>query len=764
MGADGSLTFDTKILTDGFSAGVHKLGSIAKSGLAVLGTAVAGSIAAFGALTKASLDSVASLEQNVGGVETLFKKSADTVIANAKKAYETAGLSANEYMSTVTSFSASLLQSLSGDTEKAASYADRAIVDMSDNANKMGTSMESIQNAYQGFAKQNYTMLDNLKLGYGGTKEEMQRLVKDASKMTDVQKELGVTVDESSLSFGNIVNAISVMQKSMGIAGTTAEEAATTIEGSMNSAKAAWDNFMNGTISAEDFAKTINVAAENIVKNLEEIVPRLVQTIPIAAGAIFDQVTASMQEHSADMIQSGSQLLTDLVTEIAQSTPVVIDAGADVIDTLIQNIESSAPDLSGTGMQIVDSLVSGIVRVGGSLLSAGAQIVSNLLSGLSESAPSIAEQAGVIISSLVSGIQSNVPQMLTAAADAIASFASGIGEQLPTLVPQALQMVVTLADAVISNIPTIVNAGISLLTGLVQGIINALPTLISEGPRIINEFADAIYSAVGQLITTAGKLIIDFGKGLIDQIPLIKQHALDILMAIINVMSLSKMLSLGKSLMSSLGNGIKSMAGAVRSAGSNIITNLVNGIKAFATHPVTTMKSIATNALNTFKNLDWRGIGSHIISGIVNGLKAGAGAIVSAAQNVAKSALDSAKNFLGIKSPSRRFRDEVGKMMALGIGVGFEDNLPEEDIETSLDNVIKRANSRVRKVTAESPSMTENVVRNVTNNYTDSGIDYKKLKKAQKEAMDEANKRPIVLNGRVINREIRNWKGGPVLA
>lgn len=717
MGNDGSLTFDTKILTDGFSAGVNKLGNIAKTGLAVLGSAVVGGVTAFGALTKASLDSVASLEQNIGGVETLFKKSADTVIANAKKAYETAGLSANDYMSTVTSFSASLLQSLGGDTKKAADYADRAIVDMSDNANKMGTSMESIQNAYQGFAKQNYTMLDNLKLGYGGTKEEMKRLVKDASKMTDVQKELGITVDESSLSFGNIVNAISVMQKSMGIAGTTAEEAATTIEGSMNSAKAAWDNFMNGTISAEDFSKTINVAAENIVKNLEEIVPRLVQTIPIAAGAIFDQVTASMQEHSADMIQSGSQLLTDLVSGIAQSTPAVIDAGAEVVDTLIQNIESSTPDLSGTGMQIVESLVSGIVRVGGSLFSAGAQIVSNLLSGLSESAPSIAEQAGVLISSLVSGIQSNVPQMLTAAADAIASFASGIGEQLPTLVPQALQMVVTLADAVISNIPTIVNAGISLLTGLVQGIINSLPTLISEGPRIINEFANAIYSAVGQLITTAGKLIIDFGKGLIAQIPLIKKHALDILMAIINMMSLSKMLSLGKSLISSLGNGIKSMFGSISSAGSGVISSLVNGIKALATHPVTTLKSIATNALNSFKGISWGTVGSNIINGIISGLKAAAGNLVTAAVNAAKDALNAVKNWLGIKSPSRRFRDEVGKMMALGVGVGFEDNLPEDEIESSLDKTLKSAKKRVVRIETGKTSVT-----GTTNNYDNRNV------------------------------------------
>lgn len=217
MGYDGTLKFNTEILEKGFSAGVKKLGSVAKTGLTVVGGAVAGVATAFGVMTKKALDSYASLEQNIGGVETLFKDSSQSVVDNAKKAYKTAGLSANAYMETVTSFSASLLQSLGGDTKKAADYADRAIIDMSDNANKMGTSMELIQNAYQGFAKQNYTMLDNLKLGYGGTKEEMQRLVQDASKMTDVQKELGVTVDGSSLSFGNIVNAISVMQKHMGI-------------------------------------------------------------------------------------------------------------------------------------------------------------------------------------------------------------------------------------------------------------------------------------------------------------------------------------------------------------------------------------------------------------------------------------------------------------------------------------------------------------------------------------------------------------------
>ena len=201
--ADGYLNFDTKINEKGFNEGVGKLSKLGKSGLSIVSKAMTGAVVAVGtaagAIIKSSLGVVANMEQQVGGVETLFKDSANTVIDNANRAYKTAGMSANNYMETVTSFSASLLQSLGGDTAKAASYADRAIVDMSDNANKMGTSMRDIQNAYQGFAKQNYTMLDNLKLGYGGTQEEMKRLVSDAAKLTDVQKELGVTVDANSL-------------------------------------------------------------------------------------------------------------------------------------------------------------------------------------------------------------------------------------------------------------------------------------------------------------------------------------------------------------------------------------------------------------------------------------------------------------------------------------------------------------------------------------------------------------------------------------
>ena len=235
MGYDGSLKFDTEISEKGFNKGIKNLGNIAQGGLKVLAGSVAGIAAGFGVMTKSALDSFASLEQNIGGVETLFKDSAQKVIDSAENAYKTAGLSANAYMETVTSFSASLLQSLGNDTEKAADYADRAIIDMSDNANKMGTSMEMIQNAYQGFAKQNYTMLDNLKLGYGGTASEMYRLLQDAANLNE---EFASTAKFSmdskghlEANFADITEAIHIVQTEMGITGTTAKEASETIYG-----------------------------------------------------------------------------------------------------------------------------------------------------------------------------------------------------------------------------------------------------------------------------------------------------------------------------------------------------------------------------------------------------------------------------------------------------------------------------------------------------------------------------------------------------
>ena len=637
MSYDGKLKFDTKIDESGFNSGIGKLGSLAKAGIAVLATYVT----SFAVLTKSALDEVASLEQNVGGIETLFGAGGKSLeeyaksvgksteeakgsyeklmeaqtlaLDNANKAYKTAGLSANEYMSTVTSFAASLKQSVSDEVE-AAKAADQAVIDMSDNANKMGTSMELIQNAYQGFAKQNYTMLDNLKLGYGGTKTEMERLLKDAEKLSGVKYDINNLAD--------VYQAIHVIQEELGITGTTAAEASSTIEGSMSSAKAAWDNFLAGVGSPEELAAAIDTVATVVVDNLSEIIPRLIETTP---------------------------------TLIKELIPTIIKLG---------------PSLAEAGLSIMESFADGVMEI----------------------VPHLPAKAGEIVSQLINGIQENGPSMIGTAAELLAGFLEGIGAQLPELVPKALEMVVTIADAVITNIPTIVQAGISLLKGLIQGVVNALPTLIAEGPRIINDFCSAIYSAIGDLLLAGWEMIKSLVQGLWENRGLLFENAGEIFLAFLNIFSLSKLASLGK----------------------NLITNLVKGIKTLASNPSATLKEILNNAINAVKNMDWKNLGKNILGGIIEGIKKNASQILKTLVAAATSALDGVKKFLGIHSPSTVFRDQIGKNMALGVGVGFEKNIPVDNMADNMSNSVKRMQQRVSVVTREPVVATTSVTKSVS--------------------------------------------------
>lgn len=403
---------DMNSMVSGASA---KVGTFAKVGAAAVGTAVAAGTTAAATLVKKSVEGYATFEQMVGGVETLFGAGGQsmeeyaqstgktvgeieskynslmtaqtTVLNNANNAYKTAGLSANDYMETVTSFSASLIQSLGGDTEKAASYANRAITDMSDNSNKMGTNMRDIQNAYQGFAKQNYTMLDNLKLGYGGTQEEMKRLIKDASQMTDVQQKLGVTVDESSLSFGNIVNAISVMQESLGIAGTTSKEAATTIEGSMNSAKAAWENLVVGMADdnadfdtlVQNFVDTASTAFENMLPRIEIALTGLGQLIEKLLPVIVQKVPEIIMQTLPGLINAGIQMVSALGQGLMQYLPELISYATQLVVQLVQGLVSALPKIVEFASQLIETIVTSLVNAAPDLIDAGKELIEFLV-------------------------------------------------------------------------------------------------------------------------------------------------------------------------------------------------------------------------------------------------------------------------------------------------------------------------------------------------------------------------------------------------
>lgn len=403
------------------------LATAAKIGAAAVGAAAT----AIGTLTKTALDNYSEYEQLVGGVETLFKDSADIVMRYANNAYKTAGLSANDYMETVTSFSASLLQSLDGDTKAAAEQANLAITDMADNANKMGTDMVSIQNAYQGFAKQNYTMLDNLKLGYGGTKEEMQRLINDANALNAAQ---GKLTDYSIDSYADIVSAIHDVQTEMGITGTTAKEAATTIQGSLSAMKSAWTNLLTGIgDDSQDLDKLINnfvestgTAAENILPRLEKIltgIGSLVERLaPVVAAAIPALVTTVLPQ----LIQSGISMVAAIIQGLVQMLPQIIQYGIDLVITLIESIASDPESLVETAITLVVTIVSGLLESLPKLIAAAADLVTGLLRGLISNAPKLLGASLKLIKEFILGILKSYGEIEKAAAKLVDAIIDGI--------------------------------------------------------------------------------------------------------------------------------------------------------------------------------------------------------------------------------------------------------------------------------------------------------------------------------------------------
>lgn len=879
--ADGYLNFDTKINEKGFNDGIKKLGSLGKSGLSLVTKATAGAVAAIGtgaaAIVKTSLDVVANMEQQVGGVETLFKDSASTVIKNANMAYRTAQISANEYMSTVTSFSASLLQGLGGDTAKAAEIANTALIDMADNANKMGTNMRDIQNAYQGFAKQNYTMLDNLKLGYGGTQAEMIRLINDSGVLNEKIEDL------DNVTFDQMILAIHKIQENLGITGTSAKEASTTIEGSVNSAKAAWENFEAGVISANDLVDTFWTASQNIFNNLEQIIPRLGKTgmdvleslsgkigeavpqlkvftdsvgnladklqnmstdelmnlgktVAVLAGAapafsalgksagtcgdilsglgeisggtlaklnkmpgdlkslgagmkskakvfgnvkdaillpfenlspkltgIFQKslsaistgplgkIVGDFSEIPKGIISSFGKIGPGLAKTFPKATAVLKSCGSTIngtFSTIVNGAKgfgsllggafgSVLPKVSTFGSQFVSYLgiignafapilssVAGFIPSFISLLNFGAvaavvvaglgliysqfgtqidqllllaqtkgpEIISNLGNGITAALPGLMEQGAMLILGLVNAITANLPALISTGASIIATLVSSLAEQLPQLIPAAASMILTLVEALISNLPQIISSGLDLMMGLAQGIANAIPQVTAKAPVIIGKLASTIITNLPKIIQTGIQILTQLAVGLVKGIPTL----------------------LGK------------------------IPSMISQIK------------------NAFTSVDWGSVGVNIIKGIASGLSSAAKSLADAAANAASNALDWVKSKLGIHSPSRVFRDQVGKMMALGMGIGFEKNIPVKSMSAGVKRAVGSLKKSAELITSRSTS--NNSVDGIRNHPVWGGptdqTDYDRLERIQMKAAKTIAKRPIYLGTERIDKPL----------
>lgn len=541
------------------------LSTAAKVGAAAL-TAAATGVAA---LTKASIGQYAEYEQLIGGVDTLFKQASDTVQQYAANAFQTAGMSANEYMDTVTSFSASLIQSLEGDTAAAAEYANQAITDMSDNANKMGTSIEMIQNAYQGFAKQNYTMLDNLKLGYGGTQAEMYRLMEDAEKLgAKFNSEFYLTSKGQLVAdFADITTAIHVIQTEMGITGTTAAEAASTIQGSVASAKAAWTNLMTG------------IADENA--DLDKLINDFVDSAATAAGNIIPRVQQILSGIGSAITQM-APVITDTIPQmIVQALPGVVSAGAQLLVGLVQGIMNALPQLAASVPKIVGTLVSSISNALPSIMESGRQMLSQLTSGIETGLPEMVARLPEIINAFVQFITDNLPSILDQGVEIINSLVNGIIDSIPVMVESLPEIITSFIQFITDNLPAIIEAGIDILLNLVSGIIDAIPRMVAALPDIISAFTGGIADAFPDIIKSGVELLQKFWEGMASNIPELVSNLPVIINAIIDGIGnlMGGIVDVGKNIVRGLWEGISSMGGWIADMVGNFVDGLVSAAK-----------------------------------------------------------------------------------------------------------------------------------------------------------------------------------------
>lgn len=639
------ITMDTSGYSKGLDEASGKASSFAsklKSGLATAAKVGAAALTAaatgVAALTKASIDQYAQYEQLVGGVDTLFKTASDKVQQYAANAYKTAGMSANEYMNTVTSFSASLIKSLGGDTEKAAQKADQAITDMADNANKMGTSMEMIQNAYQCFAKQNYTMLDNLKLGYGGTKEEMQRLLKDAEKLS------GIKYDISS--YADIVDAIHVVQTEMGITGTTAKEAASTISGSLSMAKAAWKNLLTGV--GDDTA------------DLGTLIDNLVDSVSTAAGNIVPRI---------------GKILSGMGEVVAQLAPIIAQELPELISTML-------PALVSAGAQLLVGLVTGLVTAIPDLVAAAPQIITSLVSAISANLPAILAAGQQLLTMFGSGIQSGVPQMVAQLPAAIDGFLGFITEQLPAVLDKGVEMLTELANGIIAgipqlleqlplifesfetfitvNLPVILDKGMDLLFNFVDGIIAGIPNMVARLPEIIKSITTTLSNNYPKIIRSGFDLLIKLADGILSAIPDLVSVLPQVVAAILSGFSsaVSGVFEIGKNIVMGLWDGIKSMGSWIAEKIGDFFGGIVDGAKdLLGIHsPSRVFADIGKNMALGLGN-GWEDSFGRVRDGITRGLDFGAASV------------DFASSGLGVSSAG------IINSMAAGSDAGFADGL-----------------------------------------------------------------------------------------
>lgn len=606
-------------LDDQASQGVSRLAgklgggleAAAKVGVAAVGAASAGIVA----LTTSAIQSYAEYEQLVGGVETLFKDSAATVQEYASNAYMTAGISANRYMETITSFSASLISALGGDTAAAAEYGNQALIDMSDNANKMGTDMDVIIQTYQSLSRGNFAMLDNLKLGYGGTKAEMERLIADANAVKVANGEMA---DLSIDSFADMTEAIHIIQTEMGITGTTAAEASETISGSIGAMRAAWQNLVVGI--ADDNAD-FETLIDNMISTVETASNNILPRIEVALNGVARLIDAILPEFAAR-----------IPAVIADTLPVIVEAAVSIVQSLVEGISDNAEMLTQSAMDSVGVIISGLIEM--------------------------------------------LPLLLTTGADIIMTVVQGLANELPNAIPKVTSSLLALVDSMSSPsmISSFIGAGVTILTSLVNGISSMLPQLIGASVDAIDSFIATIAEMLPLLVESGVDIIVSLVNGLAEHAPTLIPTIVDSILVLVTAMTspdvLIPLLDAGLTLIVSLVTGIIAALPKLVESAPTIVSNLVDAI-------IDAVPEIVDAGFDLIEGL-WDGISGagEWLKGKVEGFFDGF--------------IGDVKSLLGIASPSTLFRDDIGKMLALGIGVGFENEIGNvgDMIQRGIDDMI----------------------------------------------------------------------------
>ncbi len=569
----------------------EKIGSAAVAVGKTVAVGVGAAATAISALTKEAVESYADYEQLVGGVDTLFKNFSGLVQKNAADAYKTAGLSANEYMETVTSFSASLLQGLNGNTYAAAKVANMAITDMSDNANKMGTSMTLIQNAYQGFAKQNYTMLDNLKLGYGGTAAEMARLINDSGVLGDTIEVTAETVN--TVSFDNIIKAINTVQTQMGITGTTAREAAATISGSLSMTKSAWKNLVVGIADEnanlgeliDEFVESVGIAAENIIPRVEVALEGAAKMVERLLPVIVDRVPSIINEVLPDILQSATSIVQNLVRGLSENSDLIASATYDTVSVIVKTIADLLPEIFAIGLDLLVSLANGIVENVDQITTSAVEVITKIVEVLTnpETLGSLLDAAITIILAIADGLIAALPQITDASISVITKIVDTLTEEdtLSKLVDAAVEIIIAIANGMIQHLTVLTDAAVSVIVKLVEEMTK-------------DDTLDKLIDATIVMIET-------IGEGLIENLPKLVEAAIELVAKLVEYIldpeNLSKLLTTAFEMISELCNGLLENAYLLEEKAGELGN-------AFA---------------DTFLNLDWEAVGRSAGEALVNG-------------------------------------------------------------------------------------------------------------------------------------------------